>query len=99
MDKLTVPRPSKAATYDNSPAIQSGSHRDILSLMFSLLRPSQSSILHKLEMARQSAVSYGIALNTQSGPDGLHVPHGFVRDHSRSEIGHGAAAFEAAKSA
>jgi len=67
--------------------------------MFSLLRPSQSSILLTLEVARELPIGYGAALNTQAGPDGLRVPSGFVRDHTRSEIGHGAAAFEAAKSA
>jgi uncharacterized protein (UPF0548 family) len=67
--------------------------------MFSLLRPSQSSILRKLETTRELPTSYGPPLNTQSGPVGLHVPRGFVRDHSRSQIGRGAAAFEAAKSA
>jgi len=67
--------------------------------MFSLLKPSQASILRKLEKARELPVSYGIGLNTQGGPDELHVPRGYVRDHSRSEIGRGAAAFEAAKRA
>lgn len=67
--------------------------------MFSLLRPAQSSILRSLETARELPGSYGIALNTQGGPDELHVPHGFVRDHTRTEIGRGAAAFAAAKAA
>ena len=67
--------------------------------MFSLLKPSQSSLSRKLETARELPTSYGPPLNTQSGPDGLHVPRGFVRDHSRSQIGRGAAAFEVAKSA
>ena len=67
--------------------------------MFSLLKPSQSSILRRLETARELPTSYGPPLNTQAGPDGLRVPRGFVRDHSRSQIGRGAAAFEVAKSA
>ena len=67
--------------------------------MFSLFRPSQSSILRRLETARELPTSYGPPLNTQAGPDGLRMPRGFVRDHSRSQIGRGAAAFEAAKSA
>ena len=67
--------------------------------MFSPFRPSQSNILRKLETARDLPGSYGIALNTQCGPDELHVPRGFVRDHTRSEIGRGAAAFEAARGA
>src|SRR5579859_294583 len=67
--------------------------------MFSLRKPSQSSIHRGLEAARSLPGSYGIALNTQCGPDELHVPKGFVSDHNRSQIGHGAAAFEAAKTA
>jgi uncharacterized protein (UPF0548 family) len=67
--------------------------------MFSLLRPAQSSILRQIERAKNLPGSYGIALNTQSGPDELHVPKGFARDHLRAEIGSGAAAFEAARAA
>lgn len=43
--------------------------------------------------------SYGVAFDTQYGPEDLHVPHGFVRDHLRTEIGHGRGAFEAARAA
>jgi uncharacterized protein (UPF0548 family) len=67
--------------------------------MFSLRKPTLSSIQRGLEAAGSLPGSYGIALNTQCGPDELHIPGGFVRDHTRSEIGHGAAAFEAAKTA
>jgi uncharacterized protein (UPF0548 family) len=67
--------------------------------MFSLRRPAESSIRRNLERARSLPGSYGIALNTQCGPDELHVPKGFVRDHTRSEIGCGTAAFEAGKAA
>jgi uncharacterized protein (UPF0548 family) len=67
--------------------------------MFSLLKPSQPSILRKLETARELPTSYGPPLNTQSGLDGLRVPRGFVRDHTRSEIGRGPAAFKTAQSA
>ena len=67
--------------------------------MFSPFRPSQSSILQSLETARDLPGSYGFALNTQGGPDNVYVPRGFKRDHTRSEIGRGLAAFEAAKAA
>jgi uncharacterized protein (UPF0548 family) len=67
--------------------------------MFSFVRPTPSSIHRRLEKARDLPGSYGIALNTQCGPEELHVPRGYVRDHIRTEIGHGAAAFEAAKEA
>jgi len=52
-----------------------------------------------LEAARTLPGSYGIALNTQCASDEPHVPKGFSRDHTRGEIGHGLAAFEAARSA
>jgi uncharacterized protein (UPF0548 family) len=67
--------------------------------VFSLRKPSQSSIHRGLATAKSLPGSYGIALNTQCGPDELHVPKGFVRDHSRSKIGHGHSAFEASKAA
>jgi uncharacterized protein (UPF0548 family) len=67
--------------------------------MFSLTRPSPASIHRRLERARELSGSYGIPLNTQSGPDELHVPKGFVRDHTRTEIGHGPLAFQAARDA
>jgi uncharacterized protein (UPF0548 family) len=67
--------------------------------MFSLTRPAQSTIRRKLEAAAKLPGSYGFALNTQCGPEELHVPKGYVRDHLRSEIGRGAAAFETARQA
>src|SRR5271168_3487439 len=67
--------------------------------MFSLRRPMQSSIRRNLEAAATLPVSYGIALNTQCGPDNLNVPEGFIHDHMRSEIGHGAKVFESARAA
>ncbi|WP_263354518.1 DUF1990 family protein [Acidicapsa acidisoli] len=67
--------------------------------MFSLLRPKQSSIYSLLEQARNLPVSYGIALNTQRGTEEHPIPEGYVRDHTRTTIGRGAAAFDAAKEA
>jgi uncharacterized protein (UPF0548 family) len=64
--------------------------------MFSLLRPKQSALRRRLEIARNLPGSYGIPRDTQCGPDELHVPEGNVRDHMRTEIGHGAQAFAAA---
>jgi uncharacterized protein (UPF0548 family) len=67
--------------------------------MFSLRKPAQSSIRRKLEIARNLPGSYGIALNTQCGPDELHLPRGYDRDHTRTEIGRGPEAFDAARAA
>jgi uncharacterized protein (UPF0548 family) len=67
--------------------------------MFSLLRPTESSIRHDLERARDMPGSYGIALNTQCGPEEHHLPKGYVRDHTRTEIGYGPQAFDAARAA
>ena len=64
--------------------------------MFSLRKPTESSIRHNLEIARTMPGSYGVAFQTQYGPEDLHVPHGFVRGHMRTQIGHGRKAFEAA---
>jgi len=67
--------------------------------MFSLREPTPASIHRQLERARDLPGSYGIALNTQCGPEALRVPKGYVRDHTRSQIGHGPQAFEAAREA
>jgi uncharacterized protein (UPF0548 family) len=67
--------------------------------MFSLLRPSPSAIQLKLEIAKSLPGSYGIALDTQCGPEELCVPKGYARDHTRTEIGNGEQAFEAARAA
>jgi uncharacterized protein (UPF0548 family) len=67
--------------------------------MFSFRRLAPSLIHDRLQAARNLPGSYGIALNTQCGPDELHVPKGFDRDHTRGEIGRGFADFEAARSA
>lgn len=67
--------------------------------MFSFLRPAPSIVHERLQTARNLPGSYGIALNTQCGPDELHVPKGFDRDHTRGEIGHGRGDFEAARNA
>jgi uncharacterized protein (UPF0548 family) len=67
--------------------------------MFSLLRPSPSAIQLKLEIAKSLSGSYGIALDTQCGPEELCVPKGYARDHTRTEIGNGEQAFAAARAA
>jgi uncharacterized protein (UPF0548 family) len=67
--------------------------------MFSFSRPAQDRIQRTLESARNLPVSYPTPLNTKGGPGHIHVPRGFVRDHTRSQIGQGRAAFEAAKDA
>ena len=71
---------------------------DILAAMFSLPRPSASSIRRMLERAAKLPLSYNIPLNTQIGP-GLRVPDNYVLDHTRTLIGHGPDAFVKAKAA
>ncbi len=72
---------------------------DILTLMFSPLKPKPSSIDRQLEHARGLPVNYSIPLNTQLGPQELPSPNGYDRDHTRTTIGHGAAVFDAAREA
>ncbi|HEX4321954.1 MAG TPA: DUF1990 domain-containing protein [Acidobacteriaceae bacterium] len=67
--------------------------------MFSLRRPAESSIRRNLEIARTTPGSYGVAFDTQYGPEDLHVPPGYVRGHMRTQIGRGREAFEAARAA
>lgn len=67
--------------------------------MFSFARPSPSKILSMLETARNLPGNYGVLFETQSGPDKLFVPKGYVQDHTRTQIGEGHNAFEAAKAA
>jgi uncharacterized protein (UPF0548 family) len=67
--------------------------------MFSLIRPSPSSILRKLERAKSLPISYGNAFNTQAGPETLLVPDGYQRDHTRTQIGQGRQEFDAARTA
>jgi uncharacterized protein (UPF0548 family) len=64
--------------------------------MFSLFRPSPSSIRRRLETAKTLPISYGNALNTQAGPESLLVPDGYQRDYTRTQIGHGRQEFNAA---
>jgi uncharacterized protein (UPF0548 family) len=67
--------------------------------MFSFTRPSPSKILSMLEKARNLPGNYGVLFETQSGPDKLFVPKRYVKDHTRTQIGQGHNAFEAAKAA
>ena len=67
--------------------------------MFSVVRPSPQRIRRSLETARELPRSYSVALNTEGGPEQINVPPDYVRDHTRSQIGQGRAAFEAAKTA
>lgn len=66
--------------------------------MFSLRQPTEKSIREGLNAARELPISYGFQLRTEAGSL-PRAPHGFVRDHTRSEIGRGAGAFELAKEA
>jgi len=65
--------------------------------MFSLHRPSDSAIRSWLVKAKELPITYGPACLTEAGLEAGHAPHGFARDHTRSEIGQGRAVFEAAK--
>ncbi len=65
--------------------------------MFSLRKPTQARIEQCIEAARQLRLSYAADLHTEAGLAGVHVPRGYALDHTRSEIGHGTDAFEAAK--
>jgi uncharacterized protein (UPF0548 family) len=67
--------------------------------MFSLQKPRSSSIEAQLKRAALLPVSYPELLNTEAGLVSVLVPFGFALDHTRSEIGNGLAAFEAAKTA
>jgi uncharacterized protein (UPF0548 family) len=67
--------------------------------VFSFHRPSESLIHNQLDSARDLPLTYGMPFVTEHGPTEANLPRGYVRDHTRSEIGHGEAAFEAAKSA
>lgn len=67
--------------------------------MFSLLKPTAATIQDQSRAARDLPFSYGVALNTEFGPEEVFVPKGFVLDETRGEIGHGIEAFHAAREA
>jgi uncharacterized protein (UPF0548 family) len=67
--------------------------------MFSFRRPSEASIRQSLATARELPLNYGFAFKTEGNSDLPVIPHGYERDHTRSEIGHGALAFQAAREA
>lgn len=65
--------------------------------MFSFSRPTDETIRHQLGQARHLPLNYGMAAVTER--ERAHLPTGYVRDHLRTEIGHGKVAFSAAKAA
>jgi uncharacterized protein (UPF0548 family) len=67
--------------------------------MFSFRRPAEAAIRQSIENARELPLNYGFAFKTEGHSDLPVVPHGYERDHTRSEIGQGALAFEAAREA
>lgn len=67
--------------------------------MFSLHRPAESSIHQWLEEAWEMPLNYRPARMTEKGLGGSATPKGFVRDHTRTEIGRGKQAFTTAKEA
>jgi uncharacterized protein (UPF0548 family) len=67
--------------------------------MFSLHKPTDDSIREMVRRGRNLPISYGMALNTEGVTGTKIVPSGYVLDHTRSQIGHGVEAFEAAKEA
>ena len=67
--------------------------------MFSLRKPSPTEITSLLSRAQSLPHNYAPPLYTQFGSKQLQVPRGYVVDRHRTQIGQGAAAFEAAKAA
>jgi uncharacterized protein (UPF0548 family) len=67
--------------------------------MFSLRKPTDDSIREMVRRGRNLLISYGMALNTEGIAGTQVVPSGYALDHTRSEIGNGLEAFEAAKEA
>jgi uncharacterized protein (UPF0548 family) len=65
--------------------------------MFSLHKPADAELLRQLEAAKSLPLNYGLPSITER--ERAPLPTGFVRDHTRTEIGHGEAAFAAAKAA
>lgn len=67
--------------------------------MFSLHRPTEAAIREQLRRARGLPIGSGMDLGTQGGREQALCPRGYARDYHRSRIGHGEAAFTAAKAA
>jgi uncharacterized protein (UPF0548 family) len=67
--------------------------------MFSTRRPTDASITAAVARAKSLPHNYAPPLYTQFGSKQLQVPRGYVVDRHRTQIGQGAAAFEAAKTA
>jgi len=67
--------------------------------MFSLRRPSASSLASLLAEARSLPESYSGPLGTKDGRQALPSLRGYAIDHTRTQIGRGHAAFAAAKTA
>lgn len=66
--------------------------------MFSLRKPTASTVHHMLEIAVKLPLSYDNPINTQLGPS-IQAPKGFQLDHTRTKIGQGSDAFAKAKAA
>ena len=67
--------------------------------MFSFHKPSPTQIASLLTRAKSLPHNYAPPLYTQFGSKQLQVPRGYLVDRHRTQIGLGAAAFEAAKAA
>lgn len=67
--------------------------------MFSLYKPTDDSIREMVRRGRNLPIRCGMELNTEGVAGTQIVPSGYVLDHTRSQIGHGVEAFEAAKGA
>jgi uncharacterized protein (UPF0548 family) len=67
--------------------------------VFALRKPSKSRIHGYLEQARNLPLTYNMHFVTENGSAEAHIPNGYTRDHTRSEIGYGLEAFETAKTA
>jgi uncharacterized protein (UPF0548 family) len=67
--------------------------------VFSLQKPNNASLAASLAAARKLPFNYPQTVATEGGLNTINPPPGYVRDHTRSQIGQGPSAFEAAKSA
>jgi len=67
--------------------------------MFSLRQPDPKTLAASLAAARELPLSYPPTVATLGGLETMNPPSGYALDHTRSQIGQGRAAFEAAKAA
>jgi len=62
-----------------------------------LRKPDTATLATSLAAARNLPLNYPQTIHTEGGLESIRPPAGYVLDHTRSQIGEGPAAFEAAK--